>query len=206
MRTALVLSLLIVSSACSSTLRTLGSGEQARYRHRELGYEIRVPGVLAEAGRSRVASESGWERASSDEADLLLRHRDGSAWALVSNCRGTRAGLPVLAAELSRAAGGGRQGPRVPVQLGAFEGLSQRLSAGPEARRLQIKTVTLRGALCTYDWILIAPSLRRYAELEAPFDAWWQSFVPGPNERPARPREPETSESSEPSAGVRAES
>jgi hypothetical protein len=94
----------------------------------------------------------------------------------------------VLASELVRAAEGRRVGEAQPIRAGGLDGVSQRLEGGSAAPRLQIKTVTLRGALCTYDWVLIAPTAGRYAELEDGFDVWWQSFEPGPTERPVASR------------------
>lgn len=179
MRIALVLSVLlaalVVQSSCAGALLTEGSGPDARFRHRELGYAVGYPSVLA---------EPGWRIEDFDEADLVVRHREGSLWALASQCRDTAAGIELLAGELARAAGGEALGPREPVRQAGLDGVSQRLERLEGDRRLQIKTVTLRGARCTYDWILITPSSERMAELEPRFDSWLRSFEPGPQELP----------------------
>ena len=88
-----------------------------------------------------------------------------------------------LAAELARATGGRTKVEGVAIEHAGLPGISQHLVRVEADRLLQLKTVTLRGAHCTYDWILIAPSEARLKELEPLFDAWWQSFEPGPGER-----------------------
>ena len=172
----LVLSLLILLAAagCSGKLLSFGRGDTARFRHRELGYEIAYPSVL---------QEPGWSTQRLDESDLLVRHSDGSAWALSSNCRPTAASVELLAGELARAANGRSRRSGRAVSLAGLEGWTQRLERTEGDQVLEIKTVTLRGPRCTYDWILIAPSRERFAELREPFDAWWRSFSPGPGDR-----------------------
>ena len=179
MRLALV-PLVLVLASCAGVLLPAGSDREPRFRHRELGYEIAYPEVL---------SEPGWETGRLDEADLLVRHGEGSLWALASTCRATRTPLRLLAAELARATGGTPLGPAEGVVQAGIEGLSQRLERVEDGQRLQIKTVTLRGARCTYDWILIAPDEGRLAELEPGFDRWWRSFDPGPTDGPIDRRE-----------------
>lgn len=175
LRVALAGILAVPTIGCAAgRLVGLGSGEEARFRHRELGYEIALPGVLGQAG---------WRTDSLDEADLLVRDRAGSLWALASTCRGSAARLPSLAGELARATGGEPVGPVERVEQAGLRGVSQRLVREEGGARLRIKTVTLRGARCTYDWILIAPDAERFAEQEAGFDLWWASFEPGPTER-----------------------
>jgi hypothetical protein len=174
MRIALVF-LVAGLTSCAGVLLPAGSEREPRFRHRELGYEIAYPEVLG---------DPGWETGRLDEADLLVRHSDGALWALASTCRGTRAPLWVLAAELARATGGTPRGKSLQVLQSGLDGISQRLEREEGGQRLQIKTVTLRGARCTYDWVLIAPSEARLAALEPGFDRWWQSFEPGPTDRP----------------------
>lgn len=171
--------LLAVAAAlvgCSGKLVALdGESGRARYRHRELGYEIDFPSVLG---------EPGWSRGSLEGGDLVFEHRDGSAWTLASHCRRTATPASLLAAELARAArdGNGVRPEGGPVQWAGLEGWAQRLETSADGTSLAIKTVTLRGARCVYDWILLAPTRRRLEELEPRFDAWWRSFQPGPDE------------------------
>lgn len=162
------------TSGCAGKLLSSGSGSAARFRHRELGYEIAYPSVI---------SQFGWRTERLDESDLLVRHRDGSAWALASTCRATTAPVRLLAAELARATGGRPKVDGGSIEHAGLEGWSQYLQRGAGSQLLQIKTVTLRGPRCTYDWILIAPSPERLASLEPLFDTWWQSFEPGRSDR-----------------------
>ena len=173
MRSAFAIVMLCILSACAGALLQSGTGAEARFQHRELGYSIAYPSVL---------SEPGWEIERLENADLLVRHPEGSLWSLASTCRATSAGVETLAGELARAAGGSAIGRATPIEHAGLEGLSQRLEGTEDGRSLEIKTVTLRGARCTYDWILIAPSEARREALEPAFDAWWQSFEPGPGE------------------------
>jgi len=159
---------------CAGTFLFAEDEDGPRYRHRELGYEIDYPSVL---------SGTGWQIQQLDESDLLVRHRDGSAWAVASNCRATVARVETLAAELARATGGRALEPGRPIVHAGLDGWSQRLEGSDNGHPIDIKTVTLRGPRCTYDWILLAPDVERLDALEADFDAWWQSFEPGPGDR-----------------------
>jgi hypothetical protein len=158
---------------CSGKFLSSGEGEATRFRHRALGYEIAYPAVLA---------EPGWVIAKLDQSDLLVRHDDGAAWTIASNCRATSARVETLAAELGRATEGNELGPGEAISHAGLAGWTQNFERNEGGRRIRIKTVTLRGARCTYDWILLAPSLERFEELEPRFDQWWQSFEPGPQE------------------------
>ena len=176
-----LLAALVFQSGCAGALLSAGSGPDARFQHRELGYEVAYPSVL---------SEPGWSIERLDDADLLVRHGEGSLWALASNCRETAASIDLLALELARAVGGRSLGPGQSIEQAGLPGISQRLERVEDDRPLQIKTVTLRGVRCTYDWILIAPTSERMAELEPRFDAWLESFEPGAKDRPTESREP----------------
>jgi len=166
---------LLLLAGCSTKLLASGQGEEARFQHRELGYTIAYPSVL---------NRPDWETRRIDESDLLVRHPDSSAWALSSQCRATLARPRLLAGELARATGGSLVEPGHAIRHANLDGWSQRLVRREGERVLEIKTVTLRGTRCTYDWILLAPSPARFAELEPAFDRWWQSFEPGPTDRP----------------------
>jgi predicted RNA binding protein YcfA (HicA-like mRNA interferase family) len=171
-----LLTVAAVVVGCSGKLVALdGESGRGRHRHRELGYEIDFPSVLG---------QPGWSRENLEGSDLVFQHRDGSTWTLASHCRRTRTPASLLAGELARAA---RNGTDVrseggPVQLAGLEGWAQRLEAKADGMSLAIKTVTLRGTRCVYDWVLLAPTRRRLEELEPRFEAWWRSFRPGPGE------------------------
>jgi len=93
--------------------------------------------------------------------------------------------VSLLAAELARAAhrGDGARAEGRPVQLAGLEGWAQRLETRADGTSLMIETVTLRGARCIYDWVLLAPTRQRLEQLAPRFEAWWRSFRPGPGER-----------------------
>lgn len=158
---------------CAGTFQFAEDEDGARYRHRELGYEIDYPSVL---------TRPGWQIEPLDDSDLHVRHPDGSAWAIASNCRATVARVETLAAELARATGGRALEPGRPIVHAGLEGWSQRLEGRDNGHPVDIKTVTVRGPRCTYDWILLAPDLERLDALAPDFDAWWQSFEPGPGD------------------------
>mgnify|MGYP005843453985 CR=1 FL=1 len=176
---AALFTLAAVVVGCSGKLVALESERgPGRYRHRELGYEIDFPSILG---------EPGWSRGSVEGSDLVFEHRDGSAWTLASHCRRTATPVSLLAAELARAAPAAPEddGVRVdggPVQQAGLEGWAQRLETRVDGMSLTIKTVTLRGARCVYDWVLLTPTRPRLEALEPRFDAWWRSFRPGPGE------------------------
>jgi hypothetical protein len=160
---------------CGGKLLVFGQGDSTRFRHRELGYEIAYPSVL---------DQPGWSMRNLDESDLLVVHRDGSSWAMASNCRETAASLELLAGELARAADGGEVQTRgTPIEHAGLQGWIQRIRRPEGDGWVEIKTVTLRGKRCTYDWIFVAPSAERLDALEGAFDQWWRSFQPGPGER-----------------------
>jgi len=177
---AALLSVLLAVFGCSGKLVALdrenGGG---RFRHRELGYEIDFPSVLG---------EPGWSRGSLEGSDLIVVHRDGSTWTLASHCRRTATPVPLLAAALARAArdGDGGRPEGESVQQAGLEGWAQRLETSADGGAWVIKTVTLRGARCVYDWILLAPTRRQLEDLEPRFDGWWRSFRPGAGEIVAR--------------------
>jgi hypothetical protein len=165
----------LLAPGCSGKFRFVDDGHTLRYRHRELGYEIAYPSVLA---------EPDWSIVEVEQSDLFVRAGDGSAWALASNCRATRAGVETLAAELGRAIDGQPLAAGQRIRHAGLDGWAQRYARIESRRQIEIETVTLRGPRCTYDWILMTPSAARFEALEPRFEAWWQSFEPGPGERP----------------------
>lgn len=174
---ACLLVLLLVSAlGCGGRFVVLEKDAGVRFRHRDLGYEIDKPPILG---------EHGWAMAELEGSDLLVRHPDGAVWAIASSCRPTSASARMLAAELARATGGRPRGRGQAVEHAGLPGWTQRLERREGEQRIEIKTVTLRGVRCTYDWMLVAPNVERFDALETGFEAWWQSFVPAPTERPA---------------------
>lgn len=157
---------------CASALVVTGEGATARYRHRELGYEISVP-----------SSHDGvdWEALNIDGVDLSFRtHTEAggvagaSTMSLQSECRRTSADVSLLARQL-------RIGLQSPVLLQAGPTLVDGASAWQQVfdtneggGKVRIKTVTTHSGDCTFDWVLVARGA--FEPLERSFDAWWGSF------------------------------
>ena len=74
-------------------------------------------------------------------------------------------------------------GPGEELEQAGLPGFAQDLERVEGSAWIRIRTLTLRGARCTYDWILLAPDAERLTALRPAFDAWWQSFVPASVER-----------------------
>jgi hypothetical protein len=131
------------------------------------GYRIGVP----------PAAEPPW-RAEKVSGSLLGYERPGPIrMTFSSRCgvpltrpqllaRHLRIGIP---AHVVRAEG--------PVALGAIEGWQQVFDADAERGAVRIKTVTLTGNGCAFDWVLIAREAVDFEPAERDFDAWWQTFA-----------------------------
>lgn len=171
-------------AGCAGRLATTRSGDRERFEHRTLHYTIDRPSLL---------DEPGWRRVRIDESDFALRHADGSAFALASSCRPTRASAAQLAFHLLHANQAKRIGAGESLEHRGLPGFAQTLERVEGDRWIRIRTVTLRGAQCSYDWFLIAPDEVRLEALRPAFEAWWQSFEP-----PARERAPEAAEAPPP--------
>ena len=164
---------LLVVTGCASRLESTNADGRARLVHPTLGYAIDPPAVLA---------APGWKRIRIAETDLALRHRDGSISALASSCRPTRATPAQLAFHVRHAIGGERIGEGTDFEHRGLAGHAQTLERVEDEDWIRIRTVTLRGAECSYDWFLLAPDPARFDALRPAFDAWWQSFEPAARE------------------------
>lgn len=140
-----------------------------RLHHRRLGYSIDRPAVL---------DLPGWRVLDLDESDFAARHDDGSALALASTCRATKATPRQLAFHLRHASGATPVGVGEDVEQAGLPGHAQALERVEGGAWTRMQTVTLRGARCTYDFLLVAPDAERLAGLRPGFEAWWQSFTP----------------------------
>lgn len=159
---------------CAAKLESAAGDAQGRFRHRDLGYTIDRPAVL---------TLPGWKRVELEESDFAVRNPDGSSLALASSCRATKASPRQLAEQMMRASRAKPVAPGAEIEHAGLPGFAQELERVEGNAWIRIRTVTLRGARCTYDWILLAPDAERLAALRPGFDAWWQSFVPAPAER-----------------------
>ncbi len=166
--------LLALLPGCAAKLERTTVDGQGRFRHRVLDYSIDRPTVLA---------LPGWKIVQFEESDFAVRHTDGSSFALASNCRATKASPRQLASQMMRASRAKPVGPGEELEQAGLPGFAQDLERVEGGAWIRIRTLTLRGARCTYDWILLAPDAERLAALRPAFDAWWQSFVPAPVER-----------------------
>jgi len=108
---------------------------------------------------------------------------DGSAFALVSTCRRTRASPRQLAFGLMRSSGGRRIGEGEALEHAGLPGFLQTLERAEDGHWIRLRTVTLVGARCAYDFFLVAPDADRLAALAPAFEVWWQGFVPADAER-----------------------
>ena len=175
------LALVLVASGlagCAQRLRPIEAAGRPRFEHRTLHYTIDRPALLGEAG---------WKRVRIEESDFAVRHPDGSALALASSCRPTRATAEQLAFHVRHATGSKRIGAGEAFAHRGLSGFAQDLERVEGGRWLRLRTVTLRGAECSYDWFLIAPDAARLAALRPAFDAWWQSFEPAAREQGETP-------------------
>ncbi len=166
--------LLALLPGCAAKLESTTRDGQGRFHHRVLDYSIDRPSVLA---------LPGWKTVEFQESDFAVRHTDGSSFALASNCRATKASPRQLASQMMRASRAKPVGPGEEFEQAGLPGFAQDLERVEGGAWIRIRTLTLRGARCTYDWILLAPDAERLAALRPAFDAWWQSFVPAPVER-----------------------
>ncbi len=163
---------------CAQRLRPTEVAGRLRLEHRTLHYTIDRPALLG---------EPGWKRVRIEESDFAMRHPDGSALALASSCRPTRATAAQLAFHVLHATGSKRIGSGEPLEHRGLAGFAQDLEHVEGERWLRLRTVTLRGAECSYDWFLLAADAARFDALRPAFDAWWQSFEPAARERPPAP-------------------
>lgn len=185
----LVLPVLVLGVAllagCASRLAPTSADGRDRFEHRTLHYTIDRPSIL---------DEPGWKRVRIDESDFAVRHRDGSAFALASSCRPTRATAAQLAFHVLHATRSKRIGAGEEIEHQGLPGFVQTLERVEGGVWIRIRTVTLRGAECSYDWFLLAHDEARLAALRPAFDAWWQSFEPAARElapeTPGDPRPP----------------
>lgn len=158
---------------CASRLESTRTDGHARFVHKTLRYTIDRPPVL---------DTPDWKRVRAPETDLGVRHRDGSTFALVSSCRPTRATPAQLAFHVLHASGGKRVGEETALEHRGLAGYAQTLERVEGDLWMRIRTVTLQGAECSYDFFLLAPDAARFEALLPTFDHWWQSFEPAARE------------------------
>jgi hypothetical protein len=171
--------LALLWTACAGDWVSRGPSLEG-FRHRARGWEVELP----------PPSDGGtWERVEVAGAALSFRGQGdllGASMSLVSECPGSEAPPAVLARHLVIGIDDRALVHAGPVQLRGLPGWSQTFDAVEGERSIRLKTVTLAGSDCTFDWILVTPD--SFDRIERGFDRWWRSFRPA--ERMAR-REPE---------------
>ena len=98
---------------------------------------------------------------------------------LISKCDGARKSAELLSRDLLVGIGPRRLLRSGPVELDAGRGWTRSYVTRGREPVLYIKTVTVLGRGCTFDWLLITPGdadLAAERGLERGFDEWWASF------------------------------
>jgi hypothetical protein len=167
-------------------MASVGRGADARFRHRQLGYEIADP---------RGASVGpAWERFEVDGADLAFRTSGlpvdrSSTMSLQSDCRPTQADPAMLARHLRIGLPAPVLLQGAPTEVAGQAGWSQVFETPERRGPVRVKTVTSPIGGCIFDWILVARE--GFEPLERSFDAWWSSFRrPSSVETPLRSEGP----------------
>jgi len=136
------------------------------YRDRKQGFAIAAP-------------PAGWERVKVEDASLAFRDPEQASMALSSRCdvRTTDAGL--LARQLRIGLAPYQVQTERHIVLAGRPAVLQWIALAAGTR---VKTVTRIAAPCVQDFVLVAP--RDFDSAERSFDAWWESFAPGPERAP----------------------
>ncbi len=156
------------SPGCAGDLVILDRAGTPSYGHRGVGYVIAHP--------PQEDSQDDWSPIRVEGADLAFRHATGPAISMSSSCRKTRATPSQLARHLmigtpdrkSRAAGR--------LDHHGNEGWWQMMDSVENGEDVRIKTVTLVGGGCVFDWVLISSRPATFVAVEPLFDRWWASF------------------------------
>lgn len=147
-------------AACAGPLVASDGG----FRHREQGWRIAAPEPV----------EPPWRRVSIAGALLAYRRPDGTFMSFQSRCDKPRAAPQIMARHLLIGLPPRTLEASGPVVVGVRPGWTQTVDVEDGSRRLRVKTVTVVGDRCTFDWIL--SSRGGFEAAEPSFDAWWSSF------------------------------
>ena len=125
----------------------------------------------------RVGAPEGWRRIES-EADLALGRADRPAGLMAhATCEGKPPArpLPVLVRHLRFGLRDVQDLAEAPVTLGGLPDTAHRFRATLDGVPVAVRAVTLRGAGCVYDLVVVAPPGRLEA-VAADFERFAQSF------------------------------
>ena len=184
--------------ACTGPLRETPGG----FVHEKYGYRIAAPGTLAsavssatsdrpasigsgaETGISAPASTSDWKRVHVEGSVLAYRRSTLDAppvrMSLSSRCKGPLAEPELLARHLRIGIPEHVLRQSEAVDAGTLVGWQQVFDATQGGAVVRVKTVTLVGEPCAFDWVLTAKNGEGFEEAEPVFDAWWRSLeLPG---------------------------
>jgi len=168
----------LVVACASSPLRWVGDHDRSHFEHVEIGYRIAYP---------ELPADETWSAASLEGADLAFRGPRGDQMAMLSHCRATDADVGVLSRNLALGFRDQKLMASRPMSVRDHAGWERVFETSIEGRTARVKTVTVRVADCTYDWLLVTIPGDRFLRLEPVFDAWVATFEPPP--LPASTRE-----------------
>ena len=156
------------------------------FRHARQGWSIAAPS-RSHGGAVSGGPGSGWTQVSVPGS--LIAYRQGGAGAAVwmtlsSRCSVSLAEPRLLARHLRIGIPETTVRDAAPVSVGGAPGWEQRFDARDGATVVRLKTVTTVVEGCALDWVLSVGGDRDFGAAERDFDAWWQSFRPGPGASP----------------------
>ena len=175
---------LLVCVGCATS--PAGFERDGSYRHPELGYRIALP--LGEAAAvDAVDAVDVWGLLSVEGADLAFRQlkpepgQQPALMALISECGRGSENLSIVARQLLIGLRDRALRQAAPLALRGSPGWMQvfDITLEGEDSAVRVKTISIRHAGCTFDWVLVAPGPFRLPEQQ--FDAWWSSFERPPD-------------------------
>jgi hypothetical protein len=166
-----------LAPACAGNVVRYELAGHERLWNSQRGYSIDLP---------QRASGVGWREQGVEGADLAFRRPDGAALSLQTSCRKRRASPQILARHLTLGSVDERLLGSAPVELHGDSGWSQSFETREQDVVVHVKTVSVVGEGCVYDWVLVTREASAFEALEPIFDAWWQSFRRGITSDPRR--------------------
>ncbi|MEM7411938.1 MAG: hypothetical protein AAF430_17040 [Myxococcota bacterium] len=153
--------------SCSGPLRETPEG----FLHERHGYRVGAP----------PAADATWKRVRVDGSVLAYRREAAASQPPVRMTLSSRCGVPLAEPELlARHLRIGvpehvvRQNEA--VEASPLPGWQQVFDVTQDGAVVRVKTVTLVGDRCAYDWVLTARDGAGFEEAEPTFDAWWRSL------------------------------
>ena len=152
--------------ACTGPLRETPEG----FLHERHGYRVGAP----------PAADASWKRVRVDGSVLAYRREVVSQppvrMTLSSRCRVPLAEPELLARHLRIGVAEHVVRQSEAVEASPLSGWQQVFDVTQDGAVVRVKTVTLVGDTCAYDWVLTARDGAGFEEAEPTFDAWWRSL------------------------------